>query len=900
MNFIKKIFSSDNARALDKIGKIADKIEELDEKYTQMSDSELTNNTQVLKERLQNGETLNDILPDAFATVREAAKRVLNMKPYHCQLIGGIVLHQGRIAEMKTGEGKTLVSTLPAYLNALAGKGVHVITVNEYLAERDAQWMGKVHKFLGLTVGVTLSGMSPQDKKAAYACDITYGTNNEFGFDYLRDNMVGDLNQKVQRGHEFAIVDEVDSILIDEARTPLIISGRGFKSSEDYKTADKFVKSLKPDDYEIDEEKDRVRLTESGIEKAERFYKVESLYDVDNMELNQFINNALIANTRKFRDTHYIVQDDEVILVDEFTGRLMPGRRLSEGLHQAIEAKENVTIKDESATLATITFQNYFRMYKKLSGMTGTAKTEETEFRKIYGLDVVTIPTNRPVLRVDEHDIVYTTIKGKNKAVVERIKEAYEKMQPVLVGTVSVAKSEELSEELKKAKIKHVVLNAKNHEQESAIVAQAGKKGAVTIATNMAGRGTDILLGGNPEFLAKQKLKELGYNDAQIELATAYHIADNEEIKKARDEYYKYYKEFKEQTDKEKEEVVALGGLLIIGTERHESRRIDNQLRGRAGRQGDPGRSVFYISLEDDLARIFGGDKLKSVANFFKLQEDEPLQLKMLSRQIEAAQKRIEGNNYAQRRYLIEYDDVLNQQRSLIYAERDKVLAGIDMHDQVCKMLEEQVENVLNDIVDANKVWSDWDIEEINKELEENFFEKDENFITEEKIQDMELPELIDLVKKEVMTRFENKKKEFDDLGLMPFDYLERIIMLRVVNHFWMEHIDTMTNLKREIVTQGFGNQDPIIPYKREANMLYFDMIEKINRNVAMGLYKMQKPVIQVKERVNPYGTKAQQEGQTNSTEPTRQAKTDKVCGRNDPCPCGSGKKYKNCCGKNS
>ena len=885
MNFIKKIFSSDNARALDKIGKIADKIEELDEKYTQMSDSELTNNTQVLKERLQNGETLNDILPDAFATVREAAKRVLNMKPYHCQLIGGIVLHQGRIAEMKTGEGKTLVSTLPAYLNALAGKGVHVITVNEYLAERDAQWMGKVHKFLGLTVGVTLSGMSPQDKKAAYACDITYGTNNEFGFDYLRDNMVGDLNQKVQRGHEFAIVDEVDSILIDEARTPLIISGRGFKSSEDYKTADKFVKSLKPDDYEIDEEKDRVRLTESGIEKAERFYKVESLYDVDNMELNQFINNALIANTRKFRDTHYIVQDDEVILVDEFTGRLMPGRRLSEGLHQAIEAKENVTIKDESATLATITFQNYFRMYKKLSGMTGTAKTEETEFRKIYGLDVVTIPTNRPVLRIDEPDIVYTTIKGKNKAVVERIKEAYEKMQPVLVGTVSVAKSEELSEELKKAKIKHVVLNAKNHEQESAIVAQAGKKGAVTIATNMAGRGTDILLGGNPEFLAKQKLKELGYNDAQIELATAYHIADNEEIKKARDEYYKYYKEFKEQTDKEKEEVVALGGLLIIGTERHESRRIDNQLRGRAGRQGDPGRSVFYISLEDDLARIFGGDKLKSVANFFKLQEDEPLQLKMLSRQIEAAQKRIEGNNYAQRRYLIEYDDVLNQQRSLIYAERDKVLAGIDMHDQVCKMLEEQVENVLNDIVDANKVWSDWDIEEINKELEENFFEKDENFITEEKIQDMELPELIDLVKKEVMTRFENKKKEFDDLGLMPFDYLERIIMLRVVNHFWMEHIDTMTNLKREIVTQGFGNQDPIIPYKREANMLYFDMIEKINRNVAMGLYKMQKPVIQVKERVNPYGTKAQQEGQTNSTEPTRQAKTDKVCGRNDPCP---------------
>ncbi len=901
MNFIKKIFSSDNARALDKIEKTIAKIEALDEKYTAMTDEELTNNTQVLKDRLQNGETLDDILPDAFATVREAAKRVLNMKPYHCQLIGGVVLHQGRIAEMKTGEGKTLVSTLPAYLNALAGKGVHVVTVNEYLAERDAQWMGKVHKFLGLTVGVTLSGMSPQDKKAAYACDITYGTNNEFGFDYLRDNMVSDLSQKVQRGHEYAIVDEVDSILIDEARTPLIISGRGFKSSDDYKTADRFIKSLKPEDYEIDEEKDRVRLTESGITKAEKFYKVESLYDVDNMELNQFINNALTANTRKFRDTHYIVKDDEVILVDEFTGRLMPGRRLSEGLHQAIEAKENVTIKDESATLATITFQNYFRMYKKLAGMTGTAKTEETEFRKIYGLDVVTIPTNRPVLRIDEPDIVYTTIKGKNRAVVERIKEAYERKQPVLVGTVSVAKSEELSEELKKAKIKHVVLNAKNHEQESMIVAQAGKLGAVTIATNMAGRGTDILLGGNPEFLAKQKLKELGFNDAQIELATAYQVVDNDEIKRAREEYNKYYNQFKEQTDKEKEEVVKLGGLLIIGTERHESRRIDNQLRGRAGRQGDPGRSVFYISLEDDLARIFGGDKLKSVANFFKLQEDEPLQLKMLSRQIESAQKRIEGNNYAQRRYIIEYDDVLNQQRKLIYEERDKVLSGIDMHEQVCKMLEEQVENVLNDVVDPNKVWSEWDLEEINKELEENFFEKGENFVTEDKIQDMELPELIEMVKKEVMTRFENKKKEFDDLGLMPFDYLERIIMLRVVNHFWMEHIDTMTNLKREILTQSFANQDPIIPYKREANMLYFDMIDKINRNIAMGLYKMQKPVIQVKERVNPYNTKAQQEGQrTNSPEPVRQAKSDKVCGRNDPCPCGSGKKYKNCCGKNS
>ena len=899
MNFIKRLFSSDNARSLEKIEKIVQKIEALDEVYSKKTDEELTQNTQILKDRLQNGETLDDILPDAYATVREAGKRVLNMKHYHCQLIGGVVLHQGRIAEMRTGEGKTLVSTLPTYLNALAGKGVHVVTVNEYLAVRDAQWMGKIHKFLGLTVGVTLSGTGPEEKKKAYACDITYGTNSEFGFDYLRDNMVGDLNQKVQRGHAFAVVDEVDSILIDEARTPLIISNRGSKSSDNYIVANKFIKSLKEEDYEIDEERDRARLTESGIEKAERFYKVESLYDVDCIELNQFINNALTANTRKFRDTHYIVQDDEVVLVDEFTGRLMPGRRLSEGLHQAIEAKEGVAIKDESATVATITLQNYFRMYKKLSGMTGTAKTEETEFRKIYGLDVVTIPTNRPIQRVDEPDIVYTTVNGKNRAVVARIKEAYEKCQPVLVGTVSVAKSEALSEELKKAKIKHVVLNAKNHEQESAIVAQAGKIGQVTIATNMAGRGTDILLGGNPEFMAKQKLKELGYNDAQIELATAYHNSDNEDIQKAKDLYNQYYKEFKAVTDKEKAEVMELGGLLIIGTERHESRRIDNQLRGRAGRQGDPGRSVFYISLEDDLARIFGGDKLKSVANFFKLQEDEPLQLKMLSRQIEAAQKRIEGNNYAQRRYLIEYDDVLNQQRSLIYAERDKVLSGIDMHEQVCKMLEEQVENTLNEVVDANKVWSDWDIEEINEALEEALFEKEENFITEDKIEDFELPDLIDLVKKEVMQRFETKKKEFDELGLMPFDFIERIVLLKVVNHFWMEHIDTMTNLKREIFSQQLGNQDPIISYKKEGNALYNDMLEKISKNVAFGMYRMEKPVIEVRQKVNPYGNvKTQEEGQTNSTEPVRQAKTDKVCGRNDPCPCGSGKKYKNCCGQ--
>lgn len=902
MSIFSKIFKSDNTRSLEKIEKVVQQIEALEEKYAALTDADLADTTRVLKERLEKGETLDDILPDAFATVREAGKRVLNMRAYHSQLIGGVVLHQGRIAEMKTGEGKTLVSTFPAYLNALTGQGVHIVTANEYLAQRDAQWMGKVHKFLGLTVGVTMSGVGPEDKKKNYACDITYGTSSEFGFDYLRDNMVSDLSQKVQRGHVFVLVDEVDSILIDVARDPLIISGRGLKSSDDYKTADKFVKSLKEDDYEIDEERDVARLTEEGIEKAEKFYKLESLYDVDNMELNQFINNALIANTRKKRDTHYIVKDGEVILVDGATGRLMPGRRLSEGLHQAIEAKEGVEIKDESATLATITLQNYFRMYKKLSGMTGTAKTEETEFRKIYGLDVVTIPTNKPVLRIDETDIVYPTVKGKFNAVVERIKEAHEIGQPVLVGTVSVQKSEELSEELKKAKIKHTVLNAKNHELESMIVAQAGKFGAVTIATNMAGRGTDILLGGNPEYMAKQKLKELGYNDAQIELATSYFIPDIEEIQKAHNEYEKYYAEYKVQTDAEKEKVKEVGGLLIIGTERHESRRIDNQLRGRAGRQGDPGRSVFYISLEDDLSRIFGGSKIKSIANFFKLKEDEPIQMKLLSKAIETAQKRVEGDNYSRRRYLIEFDDVLNLQRNLIYAERDKVLAGINMHSQVCKMLEEQVEIVVDGIVDPNKVWSEWDLEEINAELEENFFEKGENFVTEDKIEDFEVPDLLEMVKKEVMERFETKRKEFDDLGLMPFEFIERVIMLRVVNHFWMEHIDRITILKREIRTQSFGNQDPIIPYKKEAAMLFNDMVEKIDRNVAMALYKMQKPVVEVREKVDPYANvKAQQqdEQRTNSPESVKQAKSDKVCGRNDPCPCGSGKKYKNCCGKN-
>ena len=909
MSFFKNLFASDNTRALNRINKIIEKITALDEEFSKKTDAELQAMTPYLKGKLANGATLDDILPEAFATVREASARVLKMKHYVSQLIGGIVLHQGRIAEMKTGEGKTLVSTLPAYLNALSGKGVHVVTVNEYLAKRDAEWMGKLHRFLGLTVGVSIREQSDADKKQAYACDITYSTNSELGFDYLRDNMKADLASKVQRGHNFVVIDEVDSILIDEARTPLIISGRGFKPSENYVQANKFAMTLKDEDVEIDEERNQVRLTDSGIEKAEKFYKVENLYDIDNVELNQYIKNAITAVRIKQIDRHYIVKDGEVVLVDESTGRIMPGRRLSEGLHQAIEAKEGVEIKDESVTLATITYQNYFRLYDKMSGMTGTAKTEETEFRKIYGLDVVTIPTNRPVQRIDHPDIVYTSIAGKLRAVIKTIKEAHEKGQPILVGTSSVVKSEELSKMLHNEKIPHTVLNAKNPEQESLIVAQAGKKGMVTIATNMAGRGTDILLGGNPEFIAKQALRDAGYNDAQIELATGYNIGDNPDILKAKELYDKKYAEAKVETDKQKQEVIDCGGLFIIGTERHESRRVDNQLRGRAGRQGDVGESVFFISLEDDLARIFGGDKLKSIANFFKMQEDEPIALKILSKQIEQAQKRIEGNHYANRRYVLEYDDVLNQQRKLIYAERNKVLEGVNMHDEITDMILEQVAIALNEVVDPNKVWSEWDIEEINNKLEEMLFEKGTNFVTEDNSEGMELQELIEFVQAEMLKKFEEKKADFDALELPAgtpiqgsniFEIFERAVMLRSVDHFWMEHIDTMETLKREISTQSYGNQDPIISYKREARRLFEIMIGKIRRNIALSIIKMQKPVLQVRSN-NPVAMNSEREKQnlsTNDSNKPIQAKSDKLTNRNSPCPCGSGKKYKNCCGR--
>ena len=891
MSIFSRIFASDNTRNIRKLEKIAEKIEALDEEFSKKTDLDLMKMTKIFKERLKNGETLNDILPEAYATVREASKRVLNMKHFHVQLLGGICLHQGRIAEMRTGEGKTLVATLPAYLNALEGKGVHIVTVNEYLAKRDAEWMGKVHKFLGLTVGVNLSNMDAQAKKDAYNCDITYGTNNEFGFDYLRDNMVQDLSQKVQRGQHFAIVDEVDSILIDEARTPLIISGKGFKSSETYVTAQRFAKSLSESDYEIDEKLKQIRLTDDGITKAERFFKVENLSDINNIELNHHINNALKANFIMKRDDNYIVKDGEIIIVDEFTGRLMPGRRYNEGLHQAIEAKENVKIKDENKTLATITFQNYFRLYNKLSGMTGTAKTEEAEFNGIYNLDVVVIPTNKPIKRQDKADVIYTTQAGKFRAVVREIKQAHETGRPILVGTATVEKSELLSEMLKREKIKHTVLNAKNHEQESEIVAQAGRLNSVTIATNMAGRGTDILLGGNPEYLTKKELRNKNVNANEIELVSSYTTTLSEEMKALKEEYYKLLEENKKITDEEKAKVVELGGLYIIGTERHESRRIDNQLRGRAGRQGDPGTSVFFVSMEDDLVRRFGGDKMKAVAQAFRIDDDTPFQIKILSRQIENAQKKIEAQNYASRKFVLEYDDVMSKQREIIYGERNKVLEGVDIHQEVLDMFPDVVKKVVYGHLDDDKPYFDWDLEELNKELEVRLFEKGSNVVDEKFVEECDVEDVYSKVLDKVIERYENLIKNAKELGF-DFARFERYFLLRVVDVLWMGHIDTMEILKKEIGLQAYGGHNPLVEYKRAGFDLFDEMIEKIREDTCTFLLnvKIERPP-EMKKPEKPIAN-------TQTNEKFVQAKSSKTVGRNDPCPCGSGKKYKHCCGK--
>ena len=883
------LFTSQNKSSLKKLRKITDKVLEKEDYYKSKTDEELKETTGILKKRLQDGETLNDILPDAYALVREAASRVLNMRHFPVQIMGGIALHQGRIAEMATGEGKTLVSTLPAYLNALAGKGVHVVTVNEYLAKRDAEWMGKVHKFLGLTIGVTLSGMKEHIKREAYNCDITYGTNNEFGFDYLRDNMVVRKDSRVQRGHYFAIVDEVDSILIDEARTPLIISGRGMKSSESYYSAQKFAQTLKnEEDYEIEPKQKSIHLTESGTAKAEKFFNVDNLSDVNCIELSHYIMNALKANYIMKRDENYIVKDDEIIIVDEFTGRLMAGRRYSDGLHQAIEAKEGVKIRDENKTLATITFQNYFRLYNKLSGMTGTAKTEEAEFNGIYKLDVVTIPTNKPNIRKDETDVVYTTINGKINAIIEEIKEVHETGRPILIGTITIDKSEELSKALRKEKINHVVLNAKNHEMESEIVAQAGRKGAVTIATNMAGRGTDILLGGNPEFMAIKKMKEKGYQEEEISFATSYLTSEDKKLMAAKEEYNKLYKEFKKITDAEKKEVVEAGGLHIIGTERHESRRIDNQLRGRASRQGDPGSSIFFVSLEDDLMRRFGGDYLKKVATFLRVDENTPLQMRMLSKQIERAQKRIENQNYSARKTVLQFDDVMNKQREIIYSERNRVLDGADVHEQVMSMFPDYVTDLVTNYLDANKPYFEWKLDSLNNALEDKLFPKGTNLITEQFVDECEIQDVIDKILKVIYAKYDEKVAKVKELGLNYADF-ERYILLKVVDTLWVDHIDQMTILRNEIGLRAYGNQDPIVAYKRDGFDMFDNMVDKIRQdtcsillNAKINLEKQpeQKPVYKPVEVV---------EGPQ---------KAENKVGRNDLCPCGSGKKYKNCCGK--
>lgn len=889
MGLFTKIFGSDNSRSLKKIRRIADKVVALEEEYKNKTNEELKAKTEELKYRVQvDGESLNSVLPEAFANVREAASRVLNMRHFYVQIMGGIALHQGRIAEMGTGEGKTLVSTLPAYLNALSGKGVHVVTVNEYLAERDAEWMGKVHKFLGLTVGVSLSGMDTAAKRKAYDCDITYLTNNEAGFDYLRDNMVVRKEDRVARGYNFAIVDEVDSILIDEARTPLIISGRGMKSSEVYHSAQRFAKTLKEEDYEIDLKSKAINLTESGVAKAERYFAVDNISDVENIELNHHINNALKANFIMIKDENYIVKDGEILIVDEFTGRIMKGRRYSDGLHQAIEAKEGVEIKDENKTLATITFQNFFRMYKKLSGMTGTAKTEEGEFTTIYGLDVVQIPSNKPNIRYDAPDVIYKTIPAKTKAIVEHIKEIHSTGQPILIGTITIDKSEELSSALKHAGIKHNVLNAKNHELESEIVAQAGRKNMVTIATNMAGRGTDILLGGNPEFMAIKKLREEGFTEEQISFANSFIESDNEDLINARKEYQKFYTQFKEITDKEKEEVKELGGLHIVGTERHESRRIDNQLRGRSGRQGDPGSSIFYISLEDDLAKRFGGDKMLKVANFFKVDDDMPMQYKMLSNQIENAQKRIEMRHFTARKSVLQYDDVLNKQRHIIYDERNKVLDGVDSHEQIIAMFPELVSDAINSAINPDKLYNEWDLDALNAALErKQLFPYGTNLITKEFVHDLDAEDLTEKVLNAVYDRYNEKMADAESIGANFSDF-ERYVLLRVVDSLWMDHIDQMTILRNEIGLQGYGQHDPIIAYKQIGFEMFDEMISKIREQTALFLLN-----INVEKKPEP-----KQVAKPIIVVEQKTAKAETKIGRNSPCPCGSGKKYKNCCGR--
>ena len=909
MSLLKKLFGDYSQKEIKKVRPICDKVLALEETYAAMDEATLRNQTNVLKERLAAGETLDQILPDAFAVCREASWRVLGMKHFPVQIIGGIILHQGRIAEMRTGEGKTLVATLPAYLNALTGAGVHIVTVNDYLARRDSEWMGKVYRYLGLSVGLICHDLEKSERRAAYAADITYGTNNELGFDYLRDNMVVYQADKVQRGHHFAIVDEVDSILIDEARTPLIISGQGDKSTELYNVADAFAKKLKAfrikemdtkeeqdtvdGDYIVDEKARTATLTRAGVAKAEAHFKVENLMDPDNVTLLHHINQAIKARGVMQRDVDYVVKDGQVLIVDEFTGRIMFGRRYNEGLHQAIEAKEGVKVERESKTLATITFQNFFRLYKKLSGMTGTAMTEEAEFNQIYRLDVVEIPTNKPVIREDKADVIYKTEAGKYKAIIAQIQECYARKQPVLVGTISIEKSELLSQLLKRTGVPHEVLNAKYHEKEAEIVAQAGKLGAVTIATNMAGRGTDIMLGGNSEFLAKAEMRRMGIPEELITESTAYGETDDPEILEARRLFAELNEKYKEQIRPEADAVREAGGLFILGTERHESRRIDNQLRGRAGRQGDPGATRFYLSLEDDLMRLFGGGRVDNMLGALGFDEDMPLEAKMLSGVVESAQRRLEERNFGIRRDVLKFDDVMNKQREVIYGQRDTVLADGNVHDSVVKMVHQSI------AANVAMYCSDEDHEQWNLDGLRSYYMgwlcgEDDFRYTPQQLEDAEAEELTELLTQRAMTVYAAKEQQYGDETMRE---VERRALLRSVDLHWMDHIDNMDELRRGIHLRAIGQHDPVVAYRNEGFEMFENMVAAIREDTARMVLTVQirtEEEIRREQLAKETGTSA--DG-TDKKQPIRKTAAQKV-GRNDQCPCGSGKKYKQCCGR--
>ncbi|MDL2220819.1 preprotein translocase subunit SecA [Eubacteriales bacterium OttesenSCG-928-N14] len=890
----KKIFTSDPLKPLEQI---ADRIEALEADIQKLSDDQLRQMTASFRERLSQGETLDDLLPEAFAVVREASLRTTGLRHYRVQLIGGIVMHQGRIAEMKTGEGKTLAATLPAYLNALSGKGVHIVTVNDYLAKRDSEWMGKIYRFSGMEVGLVVHGISPEDRKKAYAADITHGTNNEFGFDYLRDNMVIYKEQMVQRELNYAIVDEVDSILVDEARTPLIISGQGDKSTELYARANRFVQRLKAEeDFTVDEKMRAATLTEEGIGQAESFFGIENLSDPENTEINHHINQALKAHSLFFRDRDYVVQDGQVIIVDEFTGRLMIGRRYSEGLHQAIEAKEGVKVERESKTLATITFQNYFRMFPKLAGMTGTAKTEEEEFKSIYGLDVVEIPTHMPMIRKDENDVVFASQVGKYKAIIDEIVQVHESGRPVLVGTVSVEKSEMLSKLLGKQGIKHEVLNAKNHQKEAEIVAQAGKLSALTIATNMAGRGTDIMLGGNPDFMSRQQMRQKGFDDEQIEDATSHADTDDAEIIANRKLYNELYEAHKKDTDAEHEQVVAAGGLHIIGTERHESRRIDNQLRGRAGRQGDPGSSRFYVALDDDLMRLFGSEKVQQIIQRLDPGDEVSMDIGMLSKQIESAQKRIESRNFEIRKHVLQYDDVMNQQRELIYAQRRQVLMGEDISASIAEMRQTLIEYAV-EIYCADAGYPEsWDMQALHDYMTRVFFPPNRWPLGEAEHNKLSRKELQEKILAAAEQFAVDHETEIQDNG-GDMREIERILLLRNVDRHWMDHIDAMDQLRQGMGLRGYGQRDPVTEYKFEGFEMFDEMIRGIQENT---LYMLSHVSVESKVERKQVAKEAAPKAKQKQTAQKAAAgkKAGGKVGRNDPCPCGSGKKYKQCCGK--